>query len=497
MPASQSTASGTMGGVQHNCPVGHSRKVTAMLLACRRILDQIGLHCALLAILAGALSLPVEIAAQELEAETDQSLIADESGESARLRRLFNGESLDGWSVLDQFSFKRHGEVRVEDERIVLAAGNPATGIVWQGEPPRGDYELRLEAMRVEGHDFFCGLTFPVGESHCTLILGGWGGTVVGLSNVDDMSAVENQTTDVVNFENGRWYAIRLRVTADAISAWVDDRQIVDLATKDRKFNVWWEQEPARPLGITSWYTTAAIRDIELALLDEQPVDAALDAASDANAGAGAEAPWQSLFDGQKLGGWKQSEFGGAADVTVEDSRIVIGFCDGCNGVTWTDDFPKTDYELRLEAMRVDGNDFFCGLTFPVGDDPCSLIVGGWGGAVVGLSSIDGRDAARNETTKRIGFERGRWYAIRLRVAGGRIQAWIDEQPVVDLATAGRKISIRSEVTASKPLGIASWCTTAALRNIEWRAVDPAAVESDDTNAADLPVREDLTAAGR
>ena len=37
------------------------------------------------------------------------------------------------------------------------------------------DYELRLEAKRVEGGDFFCGLTFPVGKEYCTLILGGWG----------------------------------------------------------------------------------------------------------------------------------------------------------------------------------------------------------------------------------------------------------------------------------------------------------------------------------
>ena len=58
-----------------------------------------------------------------------------------------------------------------------------------------------------------------------------------------------------------------------------------------------------------------------------------------------------------------------------------------------------SDYEVTLEAMRVDGNDFFCGMTFPAGKDPCTLIVGGWGGTVVGLSSINGMDASENETT--------------------------------------------------------------------------------------------------
>ena len=54
---------------------------------------------------------------------------------------------------------------------------------------PREDYEVSLEARRLEGTDFFCGLTFPVGKEPCTLIIGGWGGTTVGLSNVDDYSA--------------------------------------------------------------------------------------------------------------------------------------------------------------------------------------------------------------------------------------------------------------------------------------------------------------------
>ena len=56
-------------------------------------------------------------------------------------------------------------------------------------------------------------------------------------------------------------------------------------------------------------------------------------------------------------------------------------------GITWTNEVPTNNYEISLEAMRVEGSDFFCALTFPVGNDPCSFIVGGWGGGVVGLSS--------------------------------------------------------------------------------------------------------------
>lgn len=185
-------------------------------------------------------------------------------------KALFDGESLEGWRILDTTVYKRHGEVRVNEGAIRLSAGTPGTGIALAQAPPTNQYEIRLEARRVEGGDFFCGLTFPVDDAYCTLILGGWGGGATGLSNVDDLAAIENSTTDFREFENGKWYQVRLRVADGKITAWVDGDSIVDLATQDKKFSIWWEQEPARPLGITSWYTTAEVRKIEIERLESQ-----------------------------------------------------------------------------------------------------------------------------------------------------------------------------------------------------------------------------------
>lgn len=174
------------------------------------------------------------------------------------------------------------------------------------------------------------------------------------------------------------------------------------------------------------------------------------------------------MFDGKTLAGWKVTDFAGHGEVKVQDGKLLLemGYM---TGVTWTSSLPRINYELSLEAMRVDGTDFFCGLTFPVGKDPCSLIVGGWGGGVVGLSSLDGEDASSNETTQYMNFPKGKWYHIRLRVVPNRIQAWIDEDKVIDVDTAGKRISIRSEMEDSLPLGIATWSTTAALRKIQIR----------------------------
>jgi hypothetical protein len=178
----------------------------------------------------------------------------------------------------------------------------------------------------------------------------------------------------------------------------------------------------------------------------------------------------QQLFDGKSLAGWRISDFAGSGPVKVEGGKLILEM-GTMTGVTYTNPVPAMNYEISLEAMRVDGNDFFCGLTFPVGKDPCSLIVGGWGGGVVGLSSLDSQDAANNETTQYMNFEKGRWYKIRLRVVPNNIRAWIDEEKVIDVDTADRRVSIRIEVEESRPLGIASWSTTAALRNIQLRGL--------------------------
>ncbi len=198
------------------------------------------------------------------------------------------------------------------------------------------------------------------------------------------------------------------------------------------------------------------------------PVTSASPAKKAANAPSLDSPGWQELFDGKTLAGWKTSDFAGSGEVRAEDGKIVLGM-GVMTGVTCTNPIPRMNYEVSLEAMRVDGSDFFCGLTFPVGKDPCSLIVGGWGGGVVGLSSLDGEDAANNETTHYMNFEKGRWYWIRLRVKPDAIQAWIDEEKVVDVVTTDRKISIRLEVEASVPFGIATWATSGAIRNIQVR----------------------------
>lgn len=199
-------------------------------------------------------------------------------------------------------------------------------------------------------------------------------------------------------------------------------------------------------------------------------------AKTDDNGGA-----WKPLFDGKTLKGWKITDFAGHGEVEVDpqfrgDSKlppapaIVAEMGAILTGVTLTNPAPEGEYEVTLEAMKVEGSDFFCALTFPVAGAHCSLIVGGWGGGVVGLSSVDSMDASENETTKFLSFQTKRWYPIRLRVTKEKVEAWIDQEKVVDLETADRRISVRAgEIELAKPFGLSAYQTRAAWRNIKVR----------------------------
>lgn len=180
---------------------------------------------------------------------------------------------------------------------------------------------------------------------------------------------------------------------------------------------------------------------------------------------------WKSLFNGKDLDGWKVTNFGGEGEVFVEDGAVVISQGSDLSGIHTDQKLPTSDYEVQFEAQRAAGNDFFAGLTFPVKDSHCSLIVGGWGGGICGLSSLSGMDASENETTSYRDFEKGKWYRIRLVVTDDHISAWIDDKQIVDVDTTGQRISTRFEVDRSKPFGFATWQTTAKLRHVRIRSL--------------------------
>lgn len=177
---------------------------------------------------------------------------------------------------------------------------------------------------------------------------------------------------------------------------------------------------------------------------------------------------WTELFDGHTLEGWSKTLFGGEGEISIVDGAIDLQSGSPLTGVTLQTSPPSGNYELEVVASRVEGTDFFCGLTFPVGESHLTLVLGGWGGSVCGFSSIDNADASRNLTRKLKGFTLGRDYKITVRVTKDEVLALLDDEPFVATKRAGVTFSLRPEVMLCKPLGIASFSTIANVKSVRW-----------------------------
>ena len=194
------------------------------------------------------------------------------------------------------------------------------------------------------------------------------------------------------------------------------------------------------------------------------------------------EEKWLPLFDGESLEGWSIPVYGGDGEVDVLGGNIVIGRGLMMTGIRYEREFPRINYEIRYEARRTQGFDFFAACTFPVKEGYTTFINGGWGGWLTGLSNVDGVDASENPTTTSFQFRDNVWYRFRIRVAEEMIQVWItprnreghweEEEFLFELALEGKRMTTRFEVDKYKPLGFTTWATEGQLRNIEYRMLE-------------------------
>jgi hypothetical protein len=175
------------------------------------------------------------------------------------------------------------------------------------------------------------------------------------------------------------------------------------------------------------------------------------------------------LFNGKDLSGWRMADLTSNGEVQVLPGGIVeCGAGISITAIVYTNKFPVRNYELSLQGMRTGGSDFFIGLTIPVESSYCTVIIGGWGGGLCGISSFDGNDAANNQWAEGLNLKENRWYTLTVRVTPGVIQIALDK----DLYTARieyddvRRIGLRfGEIEKTIPLGLSTYETTAHWRN--------------------------------
>ena len=188
---------------------------------------------------------------------------------------------------------------------------------------------------------------------------------------------------------------------------------------------------------------------------------------------------WTYLFDGKTLKNWVDLEDAGAEKPVVEDGALVLGMGASSTSIKFDEEaagfkLPRENYELEIVSRREMGTDFFSATTFPIGDTCVTLINGGWGGAVLGISSVDDMDASQNSTTSYYNFKNDKWYRFRIQVTKRTLRVWVDGEKEIDYVVEGRRLGTRFEVSRCEPFGLTSWISKGAIKVVRFRALTDA-----------------------
>lgn len=177
---------------------------------------------------------------------------------------LFATPLVEHWK---EAAIENNGGMTREPDGFTLNEGSPMSGNVfptWVADGlPLTDYAIGYEAMRVSGHDFFGSITFPVGKpDRCvTFVLGGWGGSQVGISSIDGYDASENTTGSSQHFENNRWYRVRIEVADRFLKVLLDGRPIINTNLSGRSLSLrGGDILQCVPFGFATYGTTGRVR---------------------------------------------------------------------------------------------------------------------------------------------------------------------------------------------------------------------------------------------
>jgi alpha-N-arabinofuranosidase len=175
------------------------------------------------------------------------------------------------------------------------------------------------------------------------------------------------------------------------------------------------------------------------------------------NGGLWGELVWDRSFEGGGAGvAWARedgciAQQGGAADV-----RLLFG------------DLQWTDYEFTVEARKTGGDEGFLILVRALsGKEFYWANFGGWSNVGHALErGIKGQERWGMVTRRRDGpIETGRWYRIRARCEGPRVQFWLDDERVIDYTDDGRG-------PARGRAGVGTWSTQTQFRNFKVTSLD-------------------------
>lgn len=175
------------------------------------------------------------------------------------------------------------------------------------------------------------------------------------------------------------------------------------------------------------------------------------------NGGLWGELIWDRSFEGGCASiFWSKGDNLIAQQGMSADVRLTFGSRD------WT------DYEFSVEARKTGGNEGFLVLMRSENNKKFYWAnIGGWGNKGHALERGIGGDQRWDTVTRRRDgeIEENRWYRIRARSEGDKIQCWLDDELIIDYTDDGKG-------PAHGMAGVGTWNTQAQFRNFKVTSLD-------------------------
>ncbi|TWT84879.1 Intracellular exo-alpha-(1-_5)-L-arabinofuranosidase [Planctomycetes bacterium CA13] len=172
-----------------------------------------------------------------------------------------------------------------------------------------------------------------------------------------------------------------------------------------------------------------------------------------ANGGLWGNVVWNRSFEQPASSAWTIDE-----SVIRQNSVTATGATIGFGDLGWR------DIDFSLQAKKIRGNEGFLILVGKAGRAGHVWInLGGWGNSEHGIEDLRNGSKGLLGRRKRGSIESGRWYDIRIRSEGNRIQVWLDGEQLMDETATGAPLVGQ--------VGVGTWSTVAEFRNFQVKSL--------------------------
>lgn len=201
-----------------------------------------------------------------LQIHPNSALVAEVRDKKSKLLKkipvtheTFDNSDLDNWQVT-------RGEWMVWENSLYQTTLGKGYHFITMGNPLWRNYILEVKAMKLVGSEgFLVGFRAQDKDHLLYWNLGGIGNTVSMIQQsfkITDLSSIVKNTQSPLSIEPDKWYRIKIIVSGDSATCYLDDEQILQYSGNELK------DASAGQIALGTWDTKVLYADVKVTILE-------------------------------------------------------------------------------------------------------------------------------------------------------------------------------------------------------------------------------------